>query len=124
MDQWFGADNKLKTARITGNGRSVYYIRENDSLLSGANIIKCSDMQLAFDSGRVEGVRFYGAPEGNVYPMDQIPAGTDKLSGFIWDPERMPQRALFDFVRPEPPIVVAPPTPPAKPIAPVRRRRR
>ena len=107
-----------------GNGRSVYYIRENDSLLSGANIIKCSDMQLAFDSGRVDGVRFYGAPEGNVYPMDQIPPGSDKLSGFVWDPERMPRRALFNFIRPEPPVVVAPPAGAGKPIPPVRRRRR
>lgn len=124
MDQWFGTDNKLRTARIIGSGRSLYYIRENDSLLGGANIIKCSDMQLAFDSGRVESVRFYGAPEGNVYPMDQIPEGADKLSGFVWDPERMPLRPMFDFIRPEPVRIESPAPAVGKPIPPVRRRKR
>jgi len=122
MDQWFGDDNKMRLAHVRGQGQSVYFMRENDSLLSGVNVINCEDMAMYFDSGRVSQVRFYRQPKGDVYPMDQIPAGADRLMGFNWNPDERPQRASFVRVAKIPLPAAQSQTPKPKAVPPKRKR--
>jgi lipopolysaccharide export system protein LptA len=122
MDQWFGHDNKMRLAHVRGQGQSVYFMRENDSLLTGVNIINCENMTMYFDSGRVSQVRFFQKPEGNVYPMEQIPNGADRLLGFNWNPADRPLRAYFVRIAAPPPVKTPEPAV-QKPATPARRKR-
>jgi lipopolysaccharide export system protein LptA len=90
MDNLFGADNKLKTVLVKGKAKSVYYIKEKDTAVTSANISTCENMKITMDSGKVADVRLYRSPEGNIYPLDQIPDEKKTLAGFVWDPENRP----------------------------------
>lgn len=95
MNNFFGPDNKIKTVEVMDHGKSVYYIKEGDSLITSANIVSCEQMKILFDSGKVDHVRFYGKPKGTIFPVDQIPEGEAKLVGFVWDIQNKP--ASQDF---------------------------
>jgi lipopolysaccharide assembly outer membrane protein LptD (OstA) len=95
MDNYFDAENKLKSVWVKGNGKSIYYIKEKDTSVTTANVADCENMLILTDSGRVSNVRFYGNPTGNVYPIDQLPADKEKLAGFIWDIGHKPNALEF-----------------------------
>ncbi len=95
MDNNFGSDNKLKSVYVRGEGKSIYYIKEKDSVITSANATECSNMKIFTDSGRVSNVRFYGNPVGNVYPMEDLPVEKEKLKGFVWDEMNRPANNEF-----------------------------
>lgn len=95
MDNVFGNDNKLKVVHVKGDGKSIYYIREKDSILSSANVTNCTDMKIFTDSNKVRDVRFYGQSVGNVYPLADLPLDKEKLPGFTWDLSKKPLSTSF-----------------------------
>lgn len=103
MDNAFNAQQSLETVMVRGSGKSVYYIKENDTAISAMNFIECENMKIVFDSGSVEKVKFYKQPKGNMFPIDQVNPGQEKLAAFVWDPENKPTAAQFipQFVIPE-----------------------
>jgi lipopolysaccharide export system protein LptA len=95
MDNRFDASNKLKSVWVQGKGQSVYFIKEQDSAVSSANRVQYNKMLIMLDSGKVSDIRFYGQPEGTIYPIDLLPADKQKLPGFKWDEENRPESAQF-----------------------------
>jgi len=95
MEHLFGADNKIRNTRVLGSGESVYYIKNDDGTLGSANIIRCADMAFYFDSSRISEVRFYGTPEGHVYPLAQVPESKAVLPGLNWLEGTRPKREEF-----------------------------
>ncbi|MBS3915983.1 MAG: hypothetical protein KG003_15910 [Bacteroidetes bacterium] len=95
LDNFFGDDHKLQVVKVNRNGKSVYYAKEKDSVVSSVNVVACENMGIYFDSGKVDNVRFYLKPVGNIYPVDQIPTDKKILPGFIWDPENRPEASSF-----------------------------
>ena len=95
MDNRFDADNKLRSVSVQGKGQSIYFIREQDSAISSANKVQYNNMLIALDSGKVSDIRFYGQPEGNIYPIEQLPGDKQKLPGFTWDEENRPKSEQF-----------------------------
>ncbi|MEK0421268.1 MAG: hypothetical protein RLZZ161_1119 [Bacteroidota bacterium] len=104
MDNFFTSDNKLKTIRVKGNGKSVYYIKEKDAAVTSANAVQYNNMQIELDSNRVSGVRFYGKPSGTLYPMTDFPNEQKILPGFIWDENNRPSAGIFKAPFPVPPL--------------------
>lgn len=101
MDNVFGADNKLRMVQVMENGRSVYYIKEKDSTVTSANVVACRNMRIYMDSSKVDNVRFYDQPKGDLYPLDQLPETDRVLPGFLWDIDNRPLSVDFD-----PPFIV------------------
>jgi lipopolysaccharide export system protein LptA len=95
MDNRFDTENKLRSVWVRGHGQSVYFIREKDSVVSSANRVQYNNMLIALDSGRVNEIRFYGQPEGIIYPIDMLPGDKQKLPGFVWDEENRPKSERF-----------------------------
>lgn len=104
MDNYFTTENKLKTIRVKGDGKSVYYIKEKDSAVTSANAVQYNNMQIDLDSNRVSGVRFYGNPAGTLYPMTDFPKEQKILPGFVWDEARRPAAGGFIAPFPVPPL--------------------
>lgn len=94
MDNAF-ANNKLSSVYVSGDSRSIYYIKEKDSAISSVNVINSERMKIFFDSGKVEQVRFYETGQGNMYPIDQLPSDKQFIEGFKWDIENKPENRLF-----------------------------
>jgi hypothetical protein len=74
----------LQRVDIVGNAECVYYIQEEDSSLVGINTSITSEMRIYLDSNHIRQIRYYDAPNGQVYPDEKLEAKDRKLQGFRW----------------------------------------
>ena len=86
----FFADGKLDRMFVDGNAESIYYVKE-DSVYSGMNRMLSSRIKVLFKDDKLKDIISILKPEGNYYPIDEIPADEDILKGFIWKPKDRPQ---------------------------------
>jgi lipopolysaccharide export system protein LptA len=98
MEHLFGADRKIRKTKVLGEGKSVYFIKNDDGSLGSANVISCGEMTFYFDSSRISEVRFYGSPAGNVYPLNQLPEGKAVLPGLNWLESTKPRLEEFAII--------------------------
>ena len=95
MDNYFNAENRLKSVWVQGQGKSVYYIREKDAAITSANTVQYDQMRIGLDSNKVSSIRFYGSPSGVLYPLENLPTDQNALPGFVWNPENRPEASSF-----------------------------
>lgn len=70
---------------VKGNAESLYHILENDTLFTGLNYMKCSDMDIHFnDSSRLEEIMFRGAPDAKLIPPHKLTKADRELKDFHW----------------------------------------
>jgi lipopolysaccharide export system protein LptA len=86
----FFADGKLERMFVDGNAESIYYVKE-DSVYSGMNRMLSSRIKVLFKDNKLSDIISILKPEGNYYPIDEIPADEEILKGFIWKPKDRPQ---------------------------------
>ena len=94
MTHLLDANQKLTQTLVHKNGKSVYFMREKDSISSVFDI-ECSNIKFNFSNNKITKVYFYIQPIGNNYPLDLFPQEKNKLPGFKWDIENKPKRSLF-----------------------------
>ncbi len=75
---------ELKLLDVLGNGQSIYYAMENDSVLMGMNKTVCSNMKIHMDSSKVQNITFLKNPEAKFIPPKRILAPDRELPGFEW----------------------------------------
>lgn len=81
---------KLKQVNIYKDVQNVYYVEEDTGKYIGMQTIICGEMTIVLENNKVSKVHYYLEPDGDMYPMDKIPQGKDKLEGFIWQIDRRP----------------------------------
>jgi len=85
-------DNELYEVLTDGNVRVVYYpIDEKDSTIMLMDYTESPALRLRLENRRMKDGTFIGKTTGTGYPLDQVPAGKDKLEAFAW----------FDHIRPK-----------------------
>ena len=84
------AGGKLDRMFVDGNAESVYYVKE-DSAYTGLNRMLSSRIKVVFKNGKLQDIISILKPEGNYFPIDEIPADADILKGFIWKPKDRPR---------------------------------
>ena len=85
--------NNIKKVEVKGNGESLYYVLERDTLVTGMNYIRCSDMNIMFnDSTKLSEIMFYQQPEAKLVPPHELKAADQKLKDFNWRINEQPQR--------------------------------
>jgi len=87
---------RMKSAFVYRNGKSIYNIKDADTLHS-VFTVDCKDMKFLFKEGRVNTVHFYHEPQGNLYPKAQFDVTKKQLDRFKWDIENKPKRADFNL---------------------------
>ncbi len=96
-------DSKLVKVDVEGNGETIYYAKEESETEPdkdiGMNKLICSDITIHLDSNEVKSIIFKDLPEGTLFPIEQVPSGSDKLKGFRWDPQYRPHRKQDIFVK-------------------------
>ena len=85
---------KIKLAWVYRNGKSIYYISENNEV-NAAFWVSCTNMKFGFLNNKIDRVHFYDKPRGTLYPIDQIPEDKKQLERFVWDVENRPTRNTF-----------------------------
>ncbi|MFX3625753.1 MAG: OstA-like protein [bacterium] len=87
----FFKDKKLKQVNVYKDVQNVYYVEEDTGKYIGMQTIICGEMKIILEKNKVSKVHYYLEPEGDMHPMDKIPAGEDKLDGFVWHENVRPQ---------------------------------
>ena len=78
---------------VSGNGESIYYILEEDSLLVGMNRILSSDIRIDFANNELDKIRTRPKTEGSLIPPHEIVGENERLNGFAWHADRRPTKA-------------------------------
>lgn len=74
----------INTMDINGNGESLYYALEGDSIMIGMNRILCSDMRIRFRNSDLSNISFYNQPEAQLIPPHELNPTKTRLEGFAW----------------------------------------
>jgi lipopolysaccharide export system protein LptA len=82
---------------VEGNAKTIYFVedeKEKDTVImvtrQGMNRIYSSSITLYFEDGEIARVAYYEAPDGVMYPMDQIKKNEERVEAFRWDLSRRP----------------------------------
>ncbi|TAH20978.1 MAG: hypothetical protein EAZ08_04520 [Cytophagales bacterium] len=77
--------SEIRKVVVKGNAESLYHILENDTLFTGLNYMKCSDMDIHFnDSSKLEEIMFRGAPDAKLIPPHELKKEDKELKDFNW----------------------------------------
>lgn len=77
-------EGEVKLVDMSGNALTIYYPKEEDGSYVGLNTTESSFIRVYIKEQEVERIRFTKETTGILYPMDQIPAGGDRLAPFFW----------------------------------------
>ncbi len=94
----FFTGEDLARLHVQGNATAIYYMLDEEEAYIGVNKTVCSEMWLNFDRNEVEAIRFLGAPEMEVLPMQQADHQSLKLRGFQWHYHSRPQSVEDLFI--------------------------
>lgn len=92
-------DGQMSRLEIDGNGESLYYALEGDSLVQGINRILSATIKLTFEEGVVVRSNFGVRPDGKFVPVQKIDEKISRLEGFVWRIEEKPNKATIDSWR-------------------------
>jgi lipopolysaccharide export system protein LptA len=82
-------DNELKKIDVNGNGQTLYYARD-DSTIIGLNRAESANISIQFKDGQVHRIAFLRAPLGQLKPLFQTNEEEKKLTGFEWKVSQRP----------------------------------
>lgn len=83
----------INRVEVKGNGESLYHALEQDTLVTGLNYIKCSEMKIIFnDSSQLSEIMFYQQPDGKFIPPHEWNPQNTRLETFNWRVEEQPTK--------------------------------
>ncbi|MDP4678781.1 MAG: hypothetical protein NWS46_00265, partial [Cyclobacteriaceae bacterium] len=80
----------IHTMDINGNGESLYYALEGDSIMVGMNRTLCSDMRIKFRKSKPISILYIKDPEAQLIPPHEITSDQMRLEGFVWREDERP----------------------------------
>lgn len=97
----FIENDKLKQVRVSGNAETIFYPLDSATHdFIGMNRTQSSYIQVFLKNDEVDHVLFTTASSGSMYPLDQVPAGQDRLSAFFWAEAERPLQPGDVFLHP------------------------
>ena len=94
-------NGELSEVAVNGNAQTVFYPQDDDSTYIGMNTTESSYVTVYLEAQKIHHIRFTTETNGVLYPLDQIPAGLDRLGGFFWEEQERPRRPEDIFLRTE-----------------------
>ncbi|WP_133557900.1 OstA-like protein [Algoriphagus boseongensis] len=92
-------EGQIETLQVDGNGESLYFALEADTLTQGVNRILSANIKMVFKDGAVQKANFMVRPDGKFTPVQKLDDKTSKLEGFQWRIEEKPDKATIDAWR-------------------------
>jgi lipopolysaccharide export system protein LptA len=92
-------EGQLSSLYIEGNGESLYYALEADTLTQGINRILSATIALTFVDGLIKKSNFGIRPDGKFTPVQDIDEKISRLEGFRWRVEEKPTKETIDAWR-------------------------
>jgi lipopolysaccharide export system protein LptA len=92
-------EGQIETLDIDGNGESLYFALEADTLTQGINRILSANIKLTFQEGAIRKANFGVRPDGKFTPVQKLDESLSRLEGFRWRIEEKPDRKAIDAWR-------------------------
>ncbi|WP_051315043.1 OstA-like protein [Algoriphagus terrigena] len=89
-------EGQIATLDIQGNGESLYFALEADTLKQGINRILSANIKITFLDGVIQRANFGIRPDGRFIPVQMIDEKSSQLEGFRWRVGEKPDRAVID----------------------------
>ncbi|WP_143962286.1 OstA-like protein [Litoribacter populi] len=86
----FFLDGEMHKLDVEGNGQSLYYALEKDTVLKGLNNLLCGRIMMHFQQGQIQRINHAGKPEANFKPPHLFKEEDERLEGFVWREEERP----------------------------------
>ena len=83
-------EGEVKHVDTDGNALTIYYAKEDDGEYVGMNTTESSFIRMYVTNRQIHHMRFTKETTGILYPMDQIPEGSDRLEMFFWEETARP----------------------------------
>ncbi|NPA68599.1 MAG: organic solvent tolerance protein OstA [Chlorobi bacterium] len=96
-------DNKLSEIDVRNNGKSIYFIKDDQKRLIGVNFIECVNMNIYFKNNKLDRIWFYEKPKGKIHPPLTLSPPETLLPGFKWEEKNRPlkKQDIFFWYNPE-----------------------
>ncbi len=98
-------ENELYKVKVTGNGETIYFTREDSGDLFGVNKAISSDLLIFMKENAIEKISFINKPEATLYPIEDVTAADLELKDFKWREEQRPKTKEDIYKRYETPII-------------------
>lgn len=83
-------EGKMSQLTIEGNGESLYFALEADTLTQGINKTLSANIKMKFTDGVIKRVAYGVKPDGKFTPFQLISEKDRRLEGFVWRLEEKP----------------------------------
>lgn len=80
----FFQQGDIRRVDVNGNGESIYFALEGDSVMTGMNKTVCSDMILKFATNELQTISFLTNPDASFVPPHELNEPDRRLKGFNW----------------------------------------
>jgi len=94
----FFKNNELYKIEINGNGESVYYLLDGETV-AGVNHSQCAKIEATVEKGKISEITDFGSPEGFIDPPDLLKSKEIRLAGFAWLDELRPKKKSDIFLK-------------------------
>ncbi len=85
-------DDTIRRIDVNANARTIFFPKEDDGSYLGMNVTESNFIKVFFANQDVDHSVFTSQSQCTLYPMDKIPSGSDRLSGFFWADAERPKR--------------------------------
>jgi lipopolysaccharide export system protein LptA len=92
-------EGQMERLLIDGNGESLYFALEADTITQGINRILSANIKLTFNDGAIQKANFGIRPDGKFTPVQKIDEKVSRLDGFNWRIAEKPDRETIDAWR-------------------------
>ncbi len=92
-------NKELYLIDVAEEGKTVYFIRDDQNKLIGVNFLNCTDMEIHMKDNKVDMIWFFDKPTGKLYPPLSLGESETKLPNFKWDIEQRPLKKEDIFIR-------------------------
>ncbi len=94
----FFKEGNIDSVRVKGSpAESIYYPMDEDSTYVGMNRSSGDVIDIFFINKELNKIKFINDVNGTLFPLRKIPAGQDRLPGFLWLDNRRPKNKLELF---------------------------
>ncbi len=92
------ANNELRHIFVNGNAQTIYWARQENHTLIGANLSQASNMSILLNENEIESITYRSNPNEVMYPEKELPTDQRRLKGFKWLDEWRPKVKADIFV--------------------------
>ena len=92
-------EGQISHLNIDGNGESLYFALEGDTVNQGVNRTLSANIKLVFEDGAIRRVTYGVKPDGKFTPVQKLTEENSRLEGFQWRIEEKPDMKIINAWR-------------------------